>query len=231
MTDTAAIRTFLGQAPLFDGLSATTIDKLVTTARFQSFRKGSHVFFQGDVAGRLYVVRSGWVVILLSNSDGRELVLSEMRPGDVFGENGVLSGAKRSATAVAREASEVLEIAGPTFLAAIDADPRLARRLLLLAVARLDAGNERESALAFLHAGARVARVLHSLDDMDRQTADKGYVTVSQDEIAQRTGLTRQTVARFLGRWRRQGWLLTGRGRIMLLNRDSLFALEDDTLD
>ncbi len=70
------------------------------------------LFFQGDPAHSAYVVRRGWIVILLTSSDGRELVLSEMRPGDVFGENAVLTGAARSATAVSREDTELLEIPG-----------------------------------------------------------------------------------------------------------------------
>ena len=54
---------------------------------------------------------------------------------------------------------------------------------------------------------------------------------MSQEELAQRTGLTRQTVARLLGDWRRHDWLLTGRGRIMLLNRALIYAQEDQVLD
>ncbi|MFN2160389.1 MAG: helix-turn-helix domain-containing protein, partial [Anaerolineales bacterium] len=57
---------------------------------------------------------------------------------------------------------------------------------------------------------------------LDIENAEKGYMTLSQEDLAQRTGLTRQTVAKILGRWRRAGWLLTGRNRIMLLNREAL---------
>jgi CRP-like cAMP-binding protein len=71
---------------------------------------------------------------------------------------------------------------------------------------------------------------LLNLDEMDQQTADRGYVTISQDELAQRTGLTRQTVARFLGDWRRQNYLITGRGRIMILQREALKNLEEENL-
>jgi CRP-like cAMP-binding protein len=166
------------------------------------------------------------MIILLNSGDGRELVLSEMRRGDVFGENAVLTQTPRSATAQAREDTDLLQIPGRTFLTVLDEEPRLARRLLALAAARLAASNERERALAFLPAEARIVRVLRTMDDIDRQTLDKGTISMSQDELALRTGLTRQTVARFLGQWRRQGWLLTGRGRIMLLNRPALYAVE-----
>jgi CRP-like cAMP-binding protein len=151
-----------------------------------------------------------------------------MRPGDVFGENALITGLPRSASALAHETTAVLRIGGPAFLSALDREPLLSRRLLVLAARRLSEGNERERALAFLNAGARIARILLTFDEMDRQTADKGYITVSQDELAQRTGLTRQTVARFLGDWRRQDYLITGRGRIMLLQRRALQALLEE---
>ncbi len=57
--------------------------------------RGSYLFFEGDEAHSVYLVRHGWMVILLAAPDGRELVLSEMRRGDVFGENAVLTSLPR----------------------------------------------------------------------------------------------------------------------------------------
>lgn len=225
------ILTFLGSVALFDCLSPDCMARLATACRVSRVGRSHYLFFEGDAAHSVYVVRHGWMVILLAGPDGRELVLSEMRRGDVFGENAVLTGLPRSATAVAREGSELLVLPGEVFLSVLQDEPCLARRLLEQAAARLAAGNQREAALAFLPAEARLARMLHQLDDLDQATRDKGYVTVSQEELAQRTGLTRQTVARLLGQWRRQDWLLTGRGRIMLLNRAEIYAHEEQMLD
>jgi CRP/FNR family transcriptional regulator, cyclic AMP receptor protein len=221
-------RAFLETIPLFTGLLTTTLDDLAAHCRAVRIEKGEYLFFQEDAAHSIYVVRSGWIAILLHSTDGRELVLAEMRPGDVFGENALITGLPRSASALAHETTAALRIGGPAFLSALDREPLLSRRLLVLAARRLSEGNERERALAFLNAGARIARILLTFDEMDRQTADKGYITVSQDELAQRTGLTRQTVARFLGDWRRQDYLITGRGRIMLLQRRALQALLEE---
>jgi CRP-like cAMP-binding protein len=66
------------------------------------------------------------------------------------------------------------------------------------------------------------ARLAHLLLELDKQEKDTGYITISQDELAHHTGLIRQTVAKALGKWRRQGYLLTGRGRIVLLNHKAL---------
>ena len=86
----------------------------------------------------------------------------------------------------------------------------------------------REMALAFLDAQARLARYLLHLEQEER---DAGYVTVSQEDLARGTGLIRQTVAKALGQWRREGWLLTGRGRIVILNRKALERLQGGSVD
>ena len=220
-----SIGEFLGSLPLFASLSRTRLHALAQKCHLKRVPRGSYLFFQGDPAEALYVVRAGSFAILLSSPDGRELVINEMRYGDCFGELGLLTGHPRSTAAVARAPgdSEVLVIPRGAFLAILETEPSLSRRLLETMAQRLRASSEREGALAFLDAQARLARVLLGLDD---QASERGYVTISQEELAQRTGLTRQTVAKALGRWRRRGWLITGRGHIMLLNRTELEQLE-----
>jgi CRP-like cAMP-binding protein len=220
-----SIDEFLAGLPLFAGLSRTRLAAMAQECRFRRVPRGSYLFFQGDPADALYVVRSGSFVLLLSSPDGRELVINEMRPGDCFGELGLLTGHSRSTAAVARAPgdSEVLVIPRDPFLALLEAEPLLSRRLLETTAERLRSSSQREAALAFLDAEARLARVLMGLD---QAASERGYVTISQEELAQRACLTRQTVAKTLGRWRRRGWLITGRGHIMLLNRAQLEQLE-----
>jgi len=109
----------------------------------------------------------------------------------------------------------------------MDNEPQLTRRMLELTATRLQMSSERESALVFMDAQARLA---HLLLELDKQEVDAGYITISQDELAHRTGLIRQTVAKALGKWRRNGWLITGRGRIVLLDHKALKELENKML-
>jgi CRP-like cAMP-binding protein len=222
---TLSLREFLGSLPLFGGLSKARLTALAQECHIKRVPQGSYLFLQGEPADALYVVRTGSIAILLSSSDGRELVINEMGPGDCFGELGLLTGQARSTHALARPpaGSEVLVIPRRTFLGLLEAEPSLSRRLLETTAQRLRNSGERESALAFLDAEARLARALLWLD---QQETEQGYVTISQEELAQRASLIRQTVAKILGRWRRRGWLITGRGHIMLLNRAQLEQLE-----
>ena len=213
---------FLRTAPLFAGLDEGVLARLARAGRLLAVAKGKVLFTQNDSAEAFYVVRSGRVVLLLDSPDGRERVIGEMRAGDTFGELGLITGQTRSTTAVARESSELLAIPRGEFLALIEADALLARRLLETTARWLSHSSEREGALAFLEAPARLARTLLQLD---RQNRAEGFITLGQEELAQRIGLTRQTVAKTLGQWRRAGWVFTGRGKIMVVNRAALRRL------
>jgi CRP/FNR family transcriptional regulator, cyclic AMP receptor protein len=210
---------FMVNLPLFAGLGNDTMERIEGTWRHKLLSKGDYLFLQSDEADAFYLVYSGEIELALSSADGRELLINRMRPGDCFGELALLTGEPRSASAMARVDSEGWVMPGPVFLALLDSEPRLARNLLEMVSRRLQSSSERESALAFLDAQSRVARLLLQLDEAAQE---KGYIIISQEELAQHTGLTRQTVAKILGRWRRAGWLVTGRGRIVLFNRAKL---------
>jgi len=220
-------RAFLRSVPFFADLGEPSILALVRAGKFMRVEKGQFVFFQSDPSEKVYIVRSGLVCIVLEGPDGREMVINEMHPGDFFGEVGVLTRQSRSTSAIARSESELLVLPRPAFLNILEAEPALARRILEMTANRLRGSSERESALAFLDAQARLARLLLQLE---QQAPEKGYVTISQEELAQRAGQTRQTVAKALGRWRRAGWLITGRGHIMLLKREAFMQLEQEWL-
>ncbi len=218
---------FLSNVPLFSKLSEASALSLARECRFKQVEKGEILFFQSDPAEIAYIVRSGNISIILNSSDGREMVINEMHSGDLFGELGILTKKMRSTSAIAQAKGELLIIPRQAFLNVIENEPQLALRILEITAQRLQMSGKREGALAFMDAQARLARLLLELEEQEQ---DKGYVTISQEELAHHTGLIRQTVAKALGKWRRDGWLITGRGRILILNRKALEALESNLL-
>ena len=187
----------------------------------------SLLFFQSDPSEEAYIVCAGNISIILNSLDGREMVINEMHSGDLFGELGILTNKPRSTSAFARTDSKLLVIPRQAFLSVVEADNQLALRMLEITANRLRVSGIREGALAFMDAQARLAKFLLELEEQEQ---DKGYVTISQEELAHHTGLIRQTVAKALGKWRRAGWLITGRGRILILNRKALEDLEGNLL-
>lgn len=221
MSDAAktAISKLLSASPIFSGVSQRGLASLEAVARVKRLERDQMLFAQGDAADAFYVVASGSISIGLDSASGRELVINEMRPGDCFGELGLITGQPRSTGAIASEPSVVWAISRHDFAAVLESEPAMAKNLLREAASRLGKSSEREGALAFLDADSRLARVLL---EMDRRAKDLGYIACSQEDLGRRVGLARQTVAELLGRWRRDGWILTGRGKIVLLNRAAL---------
>lgn len=222
----AEVKAFLEKDPLFTNLGSSSLSTIAQNIRFDHVKKDQFIFIQCDPCDKVYIVHSGKISIILESPDGRKLVINEMCPGDIFGEIGLVTRQVRSSSAVARTDSELMVLPRQVFLQILDAEPLLIRHLLEMTMNRLRESTERESALAFLNAEGRLARLLLQ---MARQELEKGYITISQEELADRTGQTRQTVAKALGKWRRSGWLITGRGRIMLLNYDALAKQEMET--
>jgi CRP/FNR family cyclic AMP-dependent transcriptional regulator len=210
---------YLSTVPLFKGIDEGVVRALAHSARVRHLSKGELLFSQTDPADAVYIVRRGGIAIFLATPDGRELVINEMLPGDCFGELSLLTDQSRSTGAEAREASEVIWISHRDFMEALKGEPELMRRVLETTADRLRSSSERESALAFLDSSARLARVLLQLEG---QEGGGGAVHVTQEELAQFVGLARQTVSKKLGRWRREGWVNTGRGRIEILRRGRL---------
>ena len=226
-TESALLVSRLRSTSLFSSVDDPALAKLAAVSRLRRLSKGQTLFNQGDPADAFYLVYSGCIHLLLDSANGRELVINEMRTGDGFGELGLITGLPRSTSAVAREDSVVMVIPRRDFMAVMETQPGVARSLLQTTAARLGSSSEREGALAFLNAPSRLARVLLLLD---RQASAEGYITLSQEELARRVGLARQTVASLMGKWRRSGWIVTGRGKIVVLNRAALRrqAQEDD---
>lgn len=218
---------FLGSVNSFSQLGEASLLQLSRASRLKHFAKGEILFFQSDPSEAAYLVGSGNISIVLNSPDGREMVINEMQKGDLFGELGILTKKSRSTSAIARSNSELLVIPWQTFLQVVDNEPQLARLLLQITANRLQISGKREGALAFMDAQARLARLLLELEEKEQ---DKGYVTISQEELAHHTGLIRQTVAKALGKWRRMGWLITVRGRILILNKKALEDLEGNLL-
>ncbi len=213
------IKQLLREATLFEGVSEQALARLEAACRLRRLARGQVLFNRGDAADAFFLVSSGSINLGLDSANGRELVINEMRPGDGFGELGLITGQPRSTSAVAGQDSVLLVIPRRDFLAVLAEEPALARSLLRTTADRLGTSSEREGALAFLNAPSRLARVLIQLD---REASDVGYITMSQEELGRRVGLARQTVAQLLGKWRRAGWILTGRGKIVVLNRAAL---------
>jgi CRP-like cAMP-binding protein len=220
----------LERSPLFRGLSPESLARIAALAVQRSYPDGEMIFMQGDPGDALYGVVTGKVRISAGVSDGKEIFLNIMEPGDTFGEIALLDGGPRTAAATAIVASELVSIRREHFLAALEREPRLALELLRLCGERLRWMSGMVEDAALLDAPARLAKRLVSLSAVHGQRSKDGVtLRLSQEDLASFLGVSRQVVNQYLQGWLAQGWVRLGRGAVTVCDEAALKTLAKGT--
>jgi CRP/FNR family cyclic AMP-dependent transcriptional regulator len=225
MRDTSRMNSALGSSPLFAALDddvAAVIEAAMTT---RSLVRGHVVFSEGDTGDRLFVVVDGKVKISRASSDGRENLLAVLGPGEMFGELSLFDPGPRTATA-----TTITE----TTLASLDHDdlrpvllerPAVAVHLLRALAQRLRRTNEAMADLVFSDVPGRVAKALLELSEKFGETEDDGVRVrhdLTQEELAQFVGASRETVNKALSDFANRGWLRIEGRSVVILAKDRL---------
>lgn len=204
----------LAQTQLFGGLDDEARLKLATRATRRNYSKGQLIFYQGDLAGSLFVMIEGLVKVYVTSEDGDEMVLVTLRPPDVFGEVALLDGGPRSASAEALENSIVLEVGREPFLTALHENRAMMESLLTSMGGVLRRLTEQAADLVFLDLHGRVAKLLLGmLDPADPgETPAELDLHITQTDLAKMVGGSRQSVNQILRTFERRGYVeLQGR--------------------
>ena len=223
--DQSELIEFLARMPLFADIPPEELTPLVAVVQRRRYPRGAVLFTQGQLGNVAFIVRDGLVDIMVASVDGRDLQLYEVRPGDYFGEMALLEGRPRSASAVCREASEVLALQRNDLLAALQRHPSIMLRMLQAMSRRLRQADRRLESLAFHDAALRLAEALWEASEED---AGGRLARLGQDTLAARIGVSRQTVNKLLGEWRRDGLVSIGRGAIRLPDPSRFAHWRDD---
>ena len=221
-----AAQTILERNRLFRDLPAATIRQIAALAIRRPYKKGAIIFSRGDPGDALYGVVTGRVRISASARDGKEMFLNIMGPGDTFGEIALLDGNARTATASATAPSELMLLKRDRFLALLQREPSLAVHLLQLLCQRIrwTSGLAEDSAL--LAVPARLARRLLTLAKLHGHDTRAGaHLSISQEEVARFLGLSRQVINQHLQKWKGEGWVHLGRGKMTIVDENALQVL------
>lgn len=209
---------------LLDLLSADERDDLVGRGRPRRFPAHSIIFFEGDAAHDVVVVRAGDVKVA-TTIGGREVVLDVAGPGDVVGELGVIDGTERSAMAVALTDVDAVVVSAAAFHAFLEERPAVVPKVLRSVTRRLRETSRRQAEYGALDAVGRVCRRLVEL--IDRYGRSDGDTTViasplTQGDIAAWAGLSREAVVRVLHDLRGLGWVRTSAKSIVVIDTHSV---------
>ncbi len=209
-----------------------TAERLRAAGLPRSVVRGSTLFREGDPANATFIVTDGQFKATQWAGNGRVVLLGLRGPGSIVGEQGVLDAQPRSATIVALRDSRVLSIAKAAFLEIVATRGDLAIALLEQLSRRLRESSRLLADRVAADPGARVAaRVIELIDDetLSRIATEPPSpiavpLPISQQELADWAGLSREGVVKALRAFRQAGWIETARKRIVIHDFDALRA-------
>ncbi|MEE4188884.1 MAG: Crp/Fnr family transcriptional regulator [Roseobacter sp.] len=187
--------------------------------------EGQVLFEQGDTGDALYAIVSGSLEFSIISREGRKLSLDVMRPGALFGEIALFDPGTRTATVTALEKSRVRGVKNADVLAAIRKAPNLGIDMIQLAGERMRWMSSQLNEQVFLPMPARLARkILYLTIDGSDHLA---LLTLSQAELAEFVGATREAVSKTLSLWKRAGVIDASRGGVKVIDRNALQVMAD----
>ena len=188
---------YLQRVGLLSGLSEAECLSVFRAARVAEYRRRQPIFHPGDPADDVYLLESGVVKLSVESPEGREAILGFQHPGDLFGELAVIDDGPHDHLAEAYEDSTIWTISRTSFQSLMQDSPALAQELITLLALRVRMYRTRVREILHQSAHARVANTLLHLADRHGVKDADGVVIplrLSQRDIANFVGLTRETV-------------------------------------
>ncbi|HET9118195.1 MAG TPA: Crp/Fnr family transcriptional regulator [Pseudonocardiaceae bacterium] len=210
----------LARAGIFQGVDPAAIQALKATLEPVHFPRAHVIFAEGEPGDRLYIVLSGKVKIGRRSPDGRENLLAVFGPSDMFGELSIFDPGPRTSTATTVTVVSAVSMDRSALREWIAKRPEIAEQLLRVIARRLRRTNNMLADLIFTDVPGRVAKALLQLAH-DFGTQEGGMLRVThdltQEEIAQLVGASRETVNKALADFAHRGWLrLEGKSVLIL---------------
>jgi CRP/FNR family cyclic AMP-dependent transcriptional regulator len=221
-------RAHLASVPLFARLAPEQLDALAATTTARRLASREELCHKGDPATQVYVLAAGRLKVTAASSEGDEVVLNLLDAGEVIGELPLLIGGERTATVVALEPSELVVLERREFLRFLREHPEAAIELLTVLAERVVRLSEGIEDSVLLPVPARIAKKLLALADAFGDERDEGVrvgLRLSQSELANLVGTTRETVNKQIRAWGEEGIVSMSGGSITIHRRAALERL------
>ncbi len=215
----------LRRAPLFDGLDEDSAKALRRQMPDVKLSRGEHLFMEGDAGDRLYVVLEGKMKLTRASADGRESLWSVLGPGEMFGELSLFDPRPRTSTASAVTDVTLAALAHDALRPGLLERPEVSMHMLQALARRLRRANDVTADLVFTDVPGRVAKNLLDLADrFGEQDRDGLHVhhDLTQEELAQLVGASRETVNKALADFAARGWLQISARSVLILDSERL---------
>jgi CRP-like cAMP-binding protein len=212
----------LRKHPIFCDLDAEALDQLCRYAKHTTLKRGATIFSKGDPGNSLVAVVSGTVKISVSSADGRNAILNLIGAGEIFGEMSVLDGQARSADCIANTNCEIFIIDRRDFIPFVKSQPALAMKFIELLCTRLRWTSDQVEEVILQDLPGRLASALIRLTERHKAAQGGRTIAVTQQEISEMVGMSRESINKQLRAWATRGWVRLEHGAIVVLDVEPL---------
>ena len=215
----------LRRAPLFDALDDDSAAALQAGVTVVELARAERLFDEGASGNQLYVILDGKIKLTRAAADGRENLLSVLGPGEMFGELSLFDPRPRTASATAVTDSRLAALAHDDLRSWLNGRPDVALHLLQALAQRLRRANDVMADLVFTDVPGRVAKALLDLADRFGTVQEDGLQVnhdLTQEELAQLVGASRETVNKALADFAARGWLQLAAKSVLLIEPERL---------
>jgi CRP/FNR family cyclic AMP-dependent transcriptional regulator len=216
----------LRRAPLFEGLDEESARAIRRQMPDVKLSRSEHLFMAGQEGDRLYIVLEGKIKLTRAAADGRENLISVIGPGEMFGELSLFDPRPRTATATALTDVRLAGLGHDDLRPWLTGRPEVALHLLRALAQRLRRTNDVLADLVFTDVPGRVAKQLLDLAERFGTKTDDGlrvHHDLTQEELAQLVGASRETVNKALADFAQRGWLRIEAKAVVILDMDRLY--------
>jgi CRP/FNR family cyclic AMP-dependent transcriptional regulator len=217
----------LRQHPIFCDLEPEAFDQLCRYAKRSSLKRGTSIFSKGDPGNSLFAVISGTVKISNTSADGRSAIFNLIGPGEVFGEIALLDGLARTTDAIANTNCELFVIDRREFLPFVRSQPALAMKFIELLCMRLRWTSDQVEQIILQNLPGRLANALIRLTERHKPASAGRAIAVTQQEISEMVGMTRESINKQLRVWAGRNWVRLEHGAIVVLDAGALQVLAE----
>jgi CRP/FNR family transcriptional regulator, cyclic AMP receptor protein len=218
--------------PLFRDLPSAVIEHLGSYMKTRRVARGTAIFAKGDPGTGLMGVLAGSVKVSVASAEGKDIVLNVFREGEVFGEIALLDGRPRTADATTMSDCELIVIERRDFVPFLSSHPDVMLKFIEILCSRLRHTSEQVQDITFLNLPTRLAKTLLQLTGAGEEgSAAKRKAAITQREISQMIGMSRESTNKQLRAWEKRGWIKLERGGVAILAPDKLAVIAAEGFD
>jgi CRP/FNR family transcriptional regulator, cyclic AMP receptor protein len=218
------VKLLLGSS-LFCDLSNADLAELATHTELRSLRAKQMVVLQGTPGNEMYAVLHGRLKVIRSSAEGKEATISILEAGEMFGEIAMLDGGLRTASVETLEPCDLLVLRRENVMQYLDRHPQVMHQMIAALCQRLRSVDDFLQDAMFLNLPQRLGKTLRQLAQQHGIKDDTGVtidLKLTQQELANMVGSSRESVNKQLSVWMEHGWLHMEQGVIRLLDADKL---------